>query len=150
MTILFLDDMDVRHSAFREWAAEAGFVVDSAYTAEDAIAKLEKHEYLAACLDHDLAEEHYAGPYASPSMGGTAHSGRAVARWIAEHGRPTIVWIHSFNPDGAEAIKGILQQAQPKVPTTFRAPFGPSSGRHFLSVLKLADVLSSVRTEQKQ
>lgn len=112
-TILFLDDMEVRHAAFREWAAEYGFVVDSAHSAEEAIKKLERHEYVAACLDHDLAEEHYAGPYASPSMGGTAHSGRAVARWIAAHGKP-----------GHVARAGSQLHEAPMA-LVHRAPFGP-------------------------
>mgnify|MGYP003439382144 CR=1 FL=1 len=58
-----------------------------------------------AFLDHDLADEHYSEPYASSSS--TVHSGRAVARWIAEHGTPPVVVIHSFNPDGAQAMANI-------------------------------------------
>lgn len=130
---MFLDDMQIRHDLFRAYATEAGFIVDSAFTAEEAIKKLEKHEYLAACLDHDLAEEHYMGMYASPSTGGTAHSGRAVARWITEHNKPALVWVHSYNPDGAQAIVDILAPSSANV---LRAPFGPESIKTFLTILQ--------------
>ena len=135
MRILFLDDMEARHEAFAEYAREHGFLVDHAYTAEQAIKMLGRgFPYVGACLDHDLADEHYAAPYVSPSMGGTAHSGRAVARWIAEKGRPRHVLVHSFNPDGAQAIVGILTE-KPSEVLVMRAPFGPKSCAAWLSML---------------
>ena len=134
MKILFLDDMDARHVLAREIASNLGIDVDSVYTAEEAIRKLEHGSYEAACLDHDLADDHYAGPYVSPSMGGTAHSGRAVARWISEHGKPENVLVHSFNPDGAKAICEHLSDSQHLLKIS-RAPFGPVSfGRWLLTL----------------
>lgn len=138
MRILFLDDMEARHAAFGAYAQRYGFLVDHAYTAEQAIIMLETgFPYVAASLDHDLADEHYRMPYSSPSMGGTAHSGRAVARWIAEHGRPRFVMIHSFNPDGAEAMKDALLSNKDSA-LVFRAPFGPNSCESWLSMLEKA------------
>lgn len=134
MRVLFLDDMEARHSLFRDIAANHNISVDHAYTAEQAISMLEKGDYDGASLDHDLADEHYSAPYASPSMGGTAHSGRAVARWIAEHGKPHNVAIHSFNPDGSLSMRDTLV-ANPAL-TVFRAPFGPASANSWLSWLK--------------
>lgn len=131
-TILFLDDMPIRHTVFKDLAARDGFLVDSAYTAEEAIRLLESHEYVGASLDHDLGEDHYMGPYVSPSMGGTAHSGRAVARWIAEHGKPFFVMIHSYNPDGAREMFQIVWESDH--PLNVRSqPFNTAAFRTWFS-----------------
>lgn len=134
MRILFLDDMAARQEMFGDIAAKRGHVVNHAWTAEQAIAMLEDGGFDAACLDHDLAEDHYAGPYVSPSMGGTAHSGRAVARWIVEHKRPAEILVHSFNPDGAKAICDILSD-WPRARIA-RAPFGPEACQWWLDMIE--------------
>jgi len=121
--ILFLDDMEIRHVVARAAAEKFGHEMWSVYTAEEAIARLEKFEFDAAFLDHDLADEHYSAPYASPATGGTAHSGRAVARWIAEYGGVPTVVIHSHNPDGARSMLETLRAA-PGI-TAVHFPFGP-------------------------
>lgn len=124
--ILFLDDMEARHEMASSIASHHPVELLHARTAEDAIRILGDYgsRVEAAALDHDLADEHYAGPYASTAQGGTAHSGRAVARWIAEHGNPVKILVHSFNPDGSRAMSEILEAVGLEVT---RAPFGPLS-----------------------
>lgn len=139
MRILFLDDMEVRHTTARAAAEAHGHEMISAYTAEDAIGWLEREAFDVAFLDHDLADEHYSAPYASPSTGGTAHSGRAVARWIAEHGTPPIVVIHSFNPDGARAMAETLAGKC----VLIRNPFGPQMLQAIFTKLSAAKPVST-------
>ncbi|HEY5955049.1 MAG TPA: cyclic-phosphate processing receiver domain-containing protein, partial [Polyangiaceae bacterium] len=95
-SLLFLDDMQVRHGVMREICDREGVDMYSVYTADAAIHALEtgKVEFDAVCLDHDLADEHYAGMY---STGG--HTGRVVARWLSTSDREPLVWVHSWNPD---------------------------------------------------
>ena len=132
MRVLFLDDMEARHQLARDIAATCDIVLDHAYTAEDAISRLGSSSFDAASLDHDLADDHYSGPYVSPAMGGTAHSGRAVARWIAKHGGPKKVLVHSFNPDGALSMVRTMRDAG--IPAQ-HMPFGPVSFRAWISSL---------------
>jgi CheY-like chemotaxis protein len=130
MVILFLDDMEERHDLATAIAKEHGHEIIHAYTAEQAIWFLGKAHVDAASLDHDLADEHYSGPYASPATGGTAHSGRAVARWIAEHRKPPRVLVHSFNPVGAKAMIETLGETLSR-----HAPFGPVSWTEWVKAL---------------
>ena len=127
MKILFLDDMKARHDAFDDYAK--GHDVSHAWTAEDAIRMLASESFDAASLDHDLADEHYSAPYASPAMGGTAHSGRAVAREIARAGAPMRVMVHSFNPDGSREMCQILKGHV----EIYKAPFGPKACRDWIN-----------------
>jgi len=102
MKIMFLDDMKSRRDVFRQNAI--GHSVDFAITAQQAIDLLNRHEYDAIYLDHDLEDSHYE------SNEDHHEDGRFVARAMREmkqhHGK--IVIVHSLNPSGRANILSIL------------------------------------------
>lgn len=144
LKILFLDDMEARHQAFRDYAEN--HIVTHVYTAEEAIKALERETFDAAALDHDLAEEHYQqiGTYVES---GRNRSGRAVARWIAEHGTPKLALVHSFNPDGSREMAHALHVAGIRV---VRAPFGPQSCRGWIEAIERVSEEASKPSGQEQ
>jgi len=103
MKILFLDDMKSRRDRFQQSAI--GHSVDFAITAQEAIDLLDKNEYDAIYLDHDLEESHYHITKEDDK------DGRFVANHLRamkqHHGK--IVIVHSLNPDGRANIKSLLQ-----------------------------------------
>lgn len=109
MRILFLDDMTERHEQFRKMYDGKDHVVDHAWTADQAVELLDANKYDLVLLDHDLTDGHYGTYDASDGA-----DGRAVARFIAglpDEQRPHHVHVHSWNPDGAEEMRHILDEA---------------------------------------
>lgn len=102
MKILFLDDDEQRHDAFRR--ESIGHDVRHVRTVEQAIKALREHgPYDVASLDHDLGREHYAS--------GPGH-GYDVAVFLEEHTAlcPPTVIVHSYNPNGARRMLAALQR----------------------------------------
>ena len=109
MEILFLDDMEVRHRTFKRLIAHKHNVT---YVGNDSEAKtaLAAQRFNVVFLDHDLAEDHYAGDF---TKGG--ESGQDVVRFIVDK-LPKDLWpknaiIHSLNPDGSKRMFECLIQA---------------------------------------
>lgn len=106
MRILFLDDDENRHSAFRVNAA--GCIVDHVYTAQSAIDMLsnEDIDYDVIFLDHDLNDE------TNNQLNEDEEDGRTVARHLAtlDKYKDAQVIIHSLNAAGAEIMKDTLMQ----------------------------------------
>lgn len=121
--VLFLDDMEDRHAAFKN--RTAGTRVVHVWTAEEACSKLLTCVFDVVFLDHDLADEHYDHDASVDGVGdGT---GLQVAGWIAANAcelrardeQPFVV-VHSLNPAGSQRMLDVLAEAG--VPAV-RAPF---------------------------
>lgn len=99
--VLFLDDDPGRHKAVKHI-----FLHDEAYTAQDAIQKLQDALYDVVFLDHDL------GGMEMVESNGSEETGYTVAKWIAAN-KPTIplIVVHSLNPVGSENIASLLRQS---------------------------------------
>ncbi len=107
MRILFLDDNEIRHRAFRR--VSIGHVVDHVYTAAEAIARLDRADvYDLVYLDHDLDWQATAG------LTPLEETGQHVAEHIVgmpRARRPRAVRVHSFNPVGGPRMIAILRSA---------------------------------------
>jgi DNA-binding NtrC family response regulator len=123
--VLFLDDDDARHRAFRY--ESIGLAVDAVHTADQACRALDARRYRVVLLDHDLADQHYAGLH---------QSGLGVARHLVGlpgHMRPDWTVVHSLNPAGADAMVSTLKSAGLQV---VRAPFGTGAFRRVMHQLR--------------
>lgn len=105
MNLLFLDDDLERHKLFKRKFIE--HTVTPVYTAAEAIAELERHVFDAVFLDHDLGGHQFV------DSNGPEPTGFTVARWMLNNPEriPPRVFVHSYNPVGAQNIKQILPQA---------------------------------------
>jgi CheY-like chemotaxis protein len=103
MRILVLDDSNERLIQFKQRLI--GHVLDCVKTSRQAIDLLKEYDYDAVFLDHDLNGEAF-----TPSGPGTGYE---VAKWIEKNQqrKPKIIYIHSFNPVGAEKMKQALPEA---------------------------------------
>jgi CheY-like chemotaxis protein len=103
MKILVLDDDENRLKAFRR--KFIGHEVDCVTIASEAIELLKQSTFDSAFFDHDLGGKVFvaSGP-------GTGYE---VAKWLEEHPdrKPKMVYIHSFNPVGANNMKRALPEA---------------------------------------
>lgn len=114
MKILVLDDDQLRHDAFKKNLK--GHDVTHVYSANDAAKAVKEHaKFDAFFLDHDLADFADSGTGYGAAIELT---GADFAAWLArpeEMGGapkdkiPSIIWIHSWNPDGAKRMKGWLE-----------------------------------------
>jgi CheY-like chemotaxis protein len=104
MRVLFLDDKQERHDAFRR--NTIGHDVLFVFTASEAIKALETGpRFDQARLDHDLAEEHYLQFEASEYAPGTGMDVVDHILKMAPEKRPKKVIVHSFNePRSREMI----------------------------------------------
>ena len=102
MKILILDDDENRHTLFD--LNYRGHELIHVRTAAEAIGFLKSETFDVACLDHDL------GGMQMVDSWGTEPTGYDVAKWIAMHPerKPKLIYIHSYNPDGARNMHNIL------------------------------------------
>lgn len=109
MRILFLDDMLVRWELFKAEVHlfNPSFTTIYVQNSDDAISILKNQaKFDVVFLDHDLEDAHYV-----TGKGRSEKTGKDVAKFITTLPRtkmPDLVVIHSWNPDGAEAMKYIL------------------------------------------
>ena len=121
--ILFLDDDKERHELFDAAHDKETFEITHVWNLGQLIEWLSKDKFDMFYLDHDLND--FTGP---PTYGGRASeiTGTDVAKWLAqnlpEDKRPDRIIIHSWNPDGARRMQGILDDAGFK--HVSRDPFG--------------------------
>lgn len=127
MRILFLDDSQPRHDAYRSWTI--GHVVEHVHTVRQALAALKGERFDLASLDHDLCEASSIGQPATEPTGYDA--AMALAEMPAER-RPRAVAVHSMNPAGASRM---VEALEGHVTRVYRAPFSQPS---VFNVLKAA------------
>ena len=103
MKILILDDMSIRHKAFKQNLI--GHVVKCVETVKETIDSLNEETWDYLFLDHDLG-----GDVMVPSGPGTGYE---VAQWLNKNvdKQPANIVIHSFNPDGAKNMASLLPKA---------------------------------------
>lgn len=104
--VLVVDDNPVRLAWFRARLANVKLVE----TTTDAIEALKTETFGIAFLDHDLGPEDYELYVKGQTR--RVGNGQEIARWMLDNNRiPDVVVIHSWNPDGANAMKDILPKA---------------------------------------
>lgn len=132
MKILFLDDMESRHDAFRKWYAAPEHDVRHVYTADDAIEVLqnELQPFDVVMLDHDLALSHYKAYNEKQPLKSDNDTGMAVARFIPEGPKPKLVIIHSWNSPAAKEMYDLLWSASINVALW---PFNPNRKIEFMT-----------------
>jgi len=107
-TILFLDDDEDRHRAFKSRIRSLGYLskyqMIYAYNARFAIEMLEKHEgvIVQAFLDHDLSEEDQMSKVGAVTKVPTGMT--VVDRIVNMSEPPANIIVHSLNPDAAEEM----------------------------------------------
>ena len=94
MKVLILEDSPQRRDAFKEYLSAHELHIY--YSAKEAIAALDEHEFDIIFIDHDL---------------GTPVTGCELAKVIAEKDIQAQIVVHSINPVGARAIVDILPEA---------------------------------------
>jgi hypothetical protein len=100
---------------------EQGYDFDIATSYNEAISKF-KGPYDVICLDHDLGGMSYVNS-------GEYNTGYNFCKWLPGNTTNPTVFIHSYNPDGAENMRNLLSE---KGYSPAKIPFGPT----LLSILK--------------
>lgn len=113
MKIFILEDDAYRNRAFRELCI--GIDADFAESYDEAIRKF-NGPYDVICLDHDLG----GLTYVSSSSYNTGHN---FCTWMPTNTTNPAVFIHSYNPVGAENMKRTLTE---KGYSPIKVPFGPT------------------------
>jgi hypothetical protein len=117
---LFLDDMQERHDELDKMTKNTfSLEVIHVYTADEAIAELDKGDVDIASLDHDLSIDSIM---TEPELG--AKSGYDVAMHIANMPKdklPRGVIVHSWNPGGAQRMVSALSGVVNAVYLPFKA-----------------------------
>lgn len=107
--ILFLDDMEERHKAFKrvlQWRQGLDFTY--VYTAADAIAALNANHFDQAFLDHDLSLEDIMAEPGDPNA--KVPTGMTVVDHILTMARPPgMVCVHSCNGPAATEMVARLK-----------------------------------------
>lgn len=100
MRVLFFDDEEIRLRALKN--KSEGALIDWAKDVAQAKASLTEDVYDVVCLDHDIGGQMLAC---------TENCGCVVASFIKtlpSARRPMLIVIHSFNPDAATKMMGML------------------------------------------
>ncbi len=95
---LFVDDLRV---------APQGWVL--ARTITEAIRILATQKVEEVSLDHDIAYQNERGEFTGKCSAENYSSVAWFIREMAKEGRPRKVWVHTANPNGADAIFYILR-----------------------------------------
>lgn len=122
MRILVLDDVKSRHDAFDRLYEDAD--VRHAYTYKQFVYLLNGVKWDVVHLDHDLGDAVTADTYVDGWGAKQEFNGLHAAARVCElndEDLPTQVVIHSINPEGARAMKTLLERRG--VPVTWE-PFG--------------------------
>lgn len=117
MNILILDDDENRHRGFIGAFRGSAHKLTHAWTSQEANSRLHgcsgEPRFDVVFLDHDLGE------FGEHSLGTGLHVAREVAA-LPKDRAPTLVVVHSHNPDGAHAMMRVL--AHTDIPTE-RMPY---------------------------
>jgi len=117
--IFILDDIPARHKNIRAFLQANNpsetFTFHSAQTFVEGIDLIREHEFDLLCLDHDLGD--FDPETATPDTGFSGYSGgagrfldgRDFCHWLIQRGtKIAAVWVHSWNPVGADRMVKIL------------------------------------------
>jgi len=118
MRVLVLDDDDTRHKTFAQNLI--GNIVVHVRTYDEFEEALEGEAFDVVYLDHDLNMYQYRSlDYSDYGYAGARElTGQDCARLLLklpEAKQPHLIVIHSFNPEGAKAIRSILLGARGRV-----------------------------------
>jgi CheY-like chemotaxis protein len=102
MKILFLDDSPERHRVMRTQTSQA--TCDHAYTANDALKMLKKHNYDLIMLDHDLNED----PECKLICADGTYVAEYMSKFMPQHIETPVV-VHSLNTVAASRMRKILE-----------------------------------------
>jgi hypothetical protein len=95
---------DLGASLWLDDTREAPSGWDRVYNAQQAIVSLDAKTYKIASLDHDLE---YARSH-------NCQTGLTVVQWMVEHNAwPQEIRVHSWNPEGTEAMLDLINQHGP-------------------------------------
>ena len=107
LNILILDDDEARHRTFIAHLKQ-DHTLTHAWSSQEANSRLGRFSgestYDVVFLDHDLGE------FDEPSLGTGLHVAETMATMPLEH-RPSLVVVHSHNPDGAKRMTVVLAAA---------------------------------------
>jgi hypothetical protein len=112
--VLFLDDAIERQKKAPQFFV--GHSMLRAMSAPEAVGLLKEHEFDMVCLDHDLAEEHYAASFQSDAVqAALPGTGMDVVRFMCSpeytpQKRPEVV-VHSLNHSAAHRMFDSLKEA---------------------------------------
>jgi CheY-like chemotaxis protein len=113
MRILILDDDLTRHKTFARNLKDHDLT--HVHTYDEAVkAARENEKFDVFFLDHDLNDFPHFSSVGPPSMYGGVRelTGEDFTRWITAKlppaKLPNMVWIHSYNPDGAKRMRQTL------------------------------------------
>lgn len=111
MRLFILEDDPFRIDLFRK----ACYTMDVTYAEsyEEAV-RVFSGPYDVLCLDHDLGGEQMV-----PSA--FENTGYTFCKWLPVDAHNTTVYVHSYNPDGAE---NMMQELRTKAYNAIRLPFG--------------------------
>ena len=105
MKTLIVEDSTERLKRIMSILSKKAMSIDIAFTSDEAKELLISNTYDVVFLDHDLNPEHYEQQC-------TEETGQDVAKYIVENKLPIkVVFVHSLNAVGAEAIFNILHDA---------------------------------------
>ena len=109
MRVLILDDDEARHARFAKWFA--GYDVHHVYTISEFEKKITGGKFDAVFLDHDLNDYGknsvvYNG-YTTVEL--TGFEAAKTLTFLPQELRPTQVFVHSWNPDGAKMMVDLLE-----------------------------------------
>lgn len=123
--VLFLDDDPERQTRFRMNAIGCDLV--QVWNYEEAAVALAGDRFDQVFLDHDLSERQAVWPAldgGDEPYGHGERTGLDVAQLVAalpDEKRPSLVIIHSYNPDGARRMHQVLADAGMR--RVYREPF---------------------------
>ena len=117
--VLFLDDMEWRHSEFRRLTEGLGIRIDRAHSADEAITLLSSRHYDQVFLDHDLSEEDVM---VAPGSRSHVPTGMDVVDHILSMASPPgEAIVHSCNGPAAEEMRARLERCG--IRSVRRVPF---------------------------
>lgn len=146
MRVLFLDDNENRHKAFKRVVVGTGVThVDWAQDAKAAIKYLSDNpKYDIICFDHDLSDEHYSAFIENGENAdyGDEMTGYDVAVFLVteldEEKQPDYAVVHTFNSSGAKRITAALNEAGLQK-AIYVFPFNPSGFEQAINHIALSN-----------
>jgi predicted O-methyltransferase YrrM len=111
--ILFLDDMETRHTEFDRYARGQGHVIIHVHTADEAIRSLSGGQFDQVFLDHDLSHEDIMVKVGEQSVVPTGMT--VVDHILTMENPPLDVIVHSCNGPAREEMVRRLETLYPAI-----------------------------------
>lgn len=144
MKVLFVDDMEMRHSEFDRQILEMGlngeWEIWRAYDGERGLKLIKEQKFDVMFLDHDLADIHYVEGNGGKMVLNDRVSGTELAEAVAnlpEEMKPSVVVVHSWNSAGRKRMMSILKNhTQLNIQEMFSGVIIAKTLPHILSLVK--------------